>query len=399
MKALILSPRACYPPDRGAKLREYHLAKQFSQVAELDLLAFRPGPEEFSLPFCRSVQTLSRPAGYTPTKIVSSLLTGNPVGVVNYHSPEMQQALRERLRATRFDVIVLEALHMMGYRRQIAAEAPSALVVHDWHNIESELMMRYAEQSQSIPHQLYARWTAARLRALEKQMLASRDCHVVCSEREAGQMQRQFPAAQVAVVPNGVDVSAFGEVNLSLAGRRRVLFVGSMDYHPNVEAVEFFASRFWPQLFAQRPDLTFTIVGSSPRESVRLLGQRPGIEVTGTVPRVEPYYAEACVVVVPLFEGGGTRLKIVEAMAAGVPVISTRLGAEGIAVRGGENIILREPEQDWPGAIHGLLDSPESWRELASRGRELASDQYDWRGIGQRFAETVQGWLEARQTT
>src|SRR5262249_31710007 len=139
-------------------------------------------------------------------------------------------------------------------------------------------------------------------------------------------------------------------------GRKRILFVGSMDYHANVDAVTEFARESWPAIHAKRPDLIFTIVGRSPAREVRALAGAAGIEVTGTVRDVRPYYRDALASIVPLKIGGGSRLKIIEAMAAGTPVISTRLGAEGLAMSDGKTIIFAETSEDFCRAILNLSE-------------------------------------------
>lgn len=393
---LFFSPRPCFPADSGAKLREYHLLRQLSRDMQVDLLAFETtGP--FDLPFGGQVRTVPRPPRYTFGKLLKGVATGMPVSVWNYYCPLMAATLDEMLAARRYDAIVLESIHMAGYRKQLREQARGALLVYDWHNIESELMERYAGQTPSLPRKLYASYTAKLLRRLELEVLNEDTAHVVCSAREEAWVAQQTANRKVRVISNGVDTTMYEQDAVLTAARNRILFVGSMDYHPNVVAVRYFASRVWPGLRAVRGDLKFTIVGSNPGPQVRELATEQGIEVTGTVPRVEPYYNEAAVVVVPLFEGGGTRLKIVEAMAAGVPVVSTRMGAEGIEVRDGETIVFREDGEDWVGAITGLLADVERWSRIGQAGRTLARERYDWQSIGSQFAVQLNQWLTERQ--
>jgi glycosyltransferase involved in cell wall biosynthesis len=396
MRVLFFSPRPCYPADTGAKLREYHLLRQLSRSMQVDLLAFET-TGAFTLPFCGRVKTVPRPPRYTPGKLLKGVFSQLPVSVWNYYSAEMAAALKELLTTARYDAIILESIHMAGYRGELKQWGAGALLVYDWHNIESELMERYAGQTNSTGRKVYARYTARLLRRLEGEILAGEDGHIVCSGREETWVKATAPRARVGVVRNGVDTTVYaGDARLA-PGRNRILFVGSMDYHPNVEAVRYFASRVWPGLRAARPELIFTVVGSNPGPQVRELAQQEGIEVTGTVPRVEPYYEEAAAVVVPLFEGGGTRLKIVEAMAAGVPVLSTRLGAEGIAVTDGKDVLFCDADEDWMERIVQLLNQPERWIALGMAGRKLAEEQYDWQSIGTQFAKLLGGWIGERE--
>jgi glycosyltransferase involved in cell wall biosynthesis len=148
----------------------------------------------------------------------------------------------------------------------------------------------------------------------------------------------------------------------------------------------------------RHPDLRFVIAGRNPPPVVREMGESPNIEVTGTVDDVRPWYRSAFVVVVPLRTGSGTRLKILEAMAAGVPVVSTRLGAEGLDVTDGLNIILAESPQETMAAVDGFFKSPERWHAMAEAGRALVRDQYDWSTLGERLYEVHHAlWRQARQ--
>jgi len=265
-------------------------------------------------------------------------------------------------------------------------------VAYDWHNIGSELMRRMASSMSSAPRKIYARITASRLGTMERRMLRSGFGHVVCSEREREQFMGMEPGARIAVIENGVDPERFAGAHPG-DRRQRVLFVGTMNYSPNSEAAIRFARRAWPRIRERFPDLRFTIVGSNPGPSVLALRDEPGVEVTGTVPEVLPFYREAFAAVVPLRTGGGTRLKILEAMAAGVPVISTSLGAEGLAVSPGKDILIVDDDEGWVGELTALSESAKSWDDLAAAGRYLASSRYDWRVLGERLYETYREWL------
>ncbi|HVF91170.1 MAG TPA: glycosyltransferase, partial [Blastocatellia bacterium] len=170
--------------------------------------------------------------------------------------------------------------------------------------------------------------------------------------------------------------------------RNRVVFVGSMDYHANVDAAVCFAREAWPALRERNPELVFTIVGRNPAPEVRALARIPGVEVTGTVGDVRPYYRDALAEVVPLRIGGGSRLKILEAMAAGVPVVSTRLGAEGLAVIDDRNILLADSAEGQRRAILSLFEDRALWQRLAHEGRVLVRSRYDWSAIGASLLET-----------
>jgi glycosyltransferase involved in cell wall biosynthesis len=249
------------------------------------------------------------------------------------------------------------------------------------------------------------------------------DAHLVVSDRERDKLLALAPEARVFLIENGVDTQYYSDERIEHAHARwsaqrsrpaessgaqpdgliddsranRVLFVGSMDYHANIDGVVDFGRRVWPLVHQEKPELIFTIVGRDPAPEVRRLAEIPGIEVTGTVEDVRPYYREALAALIPLRVGGGSRLKILEAMAAGVPVLSTRLGAEGIEARGGESIILTETNDDLRAALIELTGNDERRRKLAVAGRALACARYDWTQLGAALFEIYEQLLGERQ--
>ncbi len=395
MRILFLSPRQCWPPLTGAKLREYYLAKSLGEETELTHVSFsdtQSGLSVAELPFCRRVVSVPRPQRYTFTKMVRGLLGRWPLPVVNYTSDEMKASLATLFSQQDFDLLHLESLHMAGYL-PLLKQKSRAPIVFDWHNIESELMRRSRDSSRSVPRKLYIGWTAARLARLEAQILRQAAGHIVCSPRELQKLQAIVPDARIAVIENGVDPAFFGDTGAPVTGRARIVFVGSMDYHANVEAACAFVHAVWPSIRARFPDWRLTLVGSNPAPAVLALGHQPNVEVTGTVPDVRPYYRDALAAIVPLRTGGGTRLKILEAMAAGVPVISTTLGAEGLAVIPSANILIADNDEDWLPLITRMVEQPELWSSLAKAGRDLVRSRYDWQILGKSLYQTYCRWF------
>ena len=276
-----------------------------------------------------------------------------------------------------------------------AALGPDLPLVYNWHNIESELMRRYSAAVNTPARRIYSAWTARQLERLERSILRTGSGHVVCSEREQAQLQKIEPSARIAGVPNGVDTAYFA--GASPPGRRhRIVFVGAMKYPPNIEAAVTFSHNVWPQLRERLPGYCLTLVGANPVPAVIALRDIPGVEVTGTVPDVRPYYREALAAIVPLRTGGGTRLKILEAMAAGVPVVSSALGAEGLSLEPGTNILLADLDdgESWVRALAGLAESEPRRRELTSAALQLVRDHYDWTSLGESLSRIYVDWLE-----
>jgi glycosyltransferase involved in cell wall biosynthesis len=225
------------------------------------------------------------------------------------------------------------------------------------------------------------------LKRAEREVLRLANAHTVCSERERQVLLEQVPEAHITVIPNGVDTAFFAATSAVAEGRLRqnVVFVGSMDYHANIDAALFFAKAIWPDLRERRPDLRFFIVGSKPAPEIVELANQPGITVTGTVEDLRPYYRNAVMVVVPVRVASGTRLKVLEAMAAGVPVISTRLGAEGLAVTPGKDILIADTPAEIIDTAAALHQDTATWHELTANALRLVQAEYDWSAIGERL--------------
>lgn len=398
-KILFLSPRQCWPPLSGAKLREYHLARSLSRWADLTYVYFSDegdGPlTSADVPFAARIVAVPKPRVYGPWNLVRGIAGRWPLPVLNYTSARMTEALSQLDASPGYDLLHFDSIHMIRYAKtlgRILGRTPR--VVYDWHNIESEAMRRYAESSPSRIHRIYANLTAGKLEALERQILTGAFGHIVCSEREHARLQPIAPQARIAVIENGVDCAYFAGLNTASA-RSRIVFVGKMDYYPNIEAVIEFAQTTWPMVREKLKGITLAIVGANPTPTVQSLDALPGVEVTGTVPDVRPYYRDALAAVVPLRSGGGTRLKILEAMAAGVPVISSTLGAEGLLVTPGADILIAEPgdHASWVRNLAELAQSQERATQIARQALQLVQTRYDWNTLGQNLIDTYERWL------
>lgn len=384
-RVLILGPYDIRNPTSGGELRSYHLARQLSRFLEVVYLCFRRDwggkLERQLLPGLGNqpmeLWHLPRPRRYTPWKILRGWFGKTPLTLLNYSSRAMQEALRAVLDRGRFDFLHIEGVHMSGYLNEALCRSDRPLgVVADWHDVESELLYRYSRREKALPRRLYAARTVKKLRAAEISFLKRAHAHLAVSEDERRILLTFEPGAKIWVVENGVDAEYFAEALAPRQGRFRVLFVGAMDYYANTDAVLWFAQQAWPLI--RQPGLVFTVVGRSPTPAVRALADGQEVEVTGTVPDVRPYYREALVQVVPLRVGGGTRLKIPESMAAGVPVVTTALGAEGLRVRPGEHCLFAETPEQFRDAIRRLVHDAELWQRLSDTARDMARREYDW---------------------
>lgn len=396
MRILFVSPRLCFPLFNGARLREYYLARALSEHAEVTYASFVfpgfPVPTQADLPFLREIHILPLTGRNNPLRLARGLVGRWPLTVVNYTRAAMKRTLAEILARQKFDLVHLDGTYLAGYVPFLQA-AGAGPVVFDWHNIESELLWRYSASMRFPLKKIYAAITARRMAATEAWLLRGSLGHTVCSAREQAQLLALAPTARVEVIDNGVDTDAFSSTAVQPV-RDRIIFVGALNYHPNIEAAVWFARRVWPRVSASFPHWRLTLVGCHPSPAVRELAEIPGVEVTGTVADVRPYYREAVAAIVPLLTGSGTRLKILEGMAAGVPVVSSSLGAEGLAVSPGNDVLIADGEDAWLPALSSLAADSTRWDALSAAGSQLVRARYDWRVLGERLYQTYARWLK-----
>jgi polysaccharide biosynthesis protein PslH len=409
MRLLYFAPHQIWPLNTGARLRDFQLARRLADRCSVTFVEMRHGKEEPRLPpddsGLASVVTLDKGHTYTPANILRGLMGPTPVTVLNCWSSRSAAQLAGLLRSDQFDTVQIEGVHLIKYLPIVREARGRPAIVVDWHNIESELMWRYAKTTRNWVKRIAAKRTAKLIERAEDLLLDNRGAHTVTSERERQKLLARRPGASIHVIPNGVDASFYSAENIAEAGRRSgqdnskqtILFVGSMDYHANIDAVTWFSRVAWPEIARRYPDIHFMIVGRDPASDVRALAS-DRIHVTGTVEDVRPFYASALAVVVPLRSGSGTRLKILEAMAAGVPVVSTRLGAEGIEAEDNVHLLFADYGQEIALVVGRLASSAELRMRLSQAARELVCRVYDWSNIGKQLYGIHEDLVQSRVT-
>jgi len=399
MRILFFAPHQLWPLTTGTRVRDFYLARALAKHHEVTFLELlHPNDDaQTGAPdagFVRLV-TASRGRTYSPGRLLRGLTGPWPVTAWNCYSREAAKQLERLLAEHRFDVVHIVGSPLAAYLPLVLRAPGRPAVLMDWHNIESVLMHRYAQHAPSLAHRLFALRTASLIEKLENRLLETCGAHVTVSENDRQALVERCPGAQVHCVPNGVDAGHYWEVceaNLGAAGgqpeqiRRKLLFVGSMDYFANIDGVRWFCQRVWPELERRHPDLDFFIVGRNPAPEVRALAL-PRVIVTGEVEDTRPFYRGAEAAVVPLHVGGGSRLKILEAMAAGVPVVSTRLGAEGLELEPEKHLLIADSPGHFAQAVSTLLGDASRRRQIAQQARALVCERYDWGRLGEQLAE------------
>ncbi len=390
MNLLFLTPQLPYPPRQGTAIRNWGLIHHLSRAHTVTLLSFQeadqPPPGDELLAAARVV-TVPAPTR-TRADRVRTLLTSAPDLAERRWSLAFRHALTQLLRDGDFAVAHVEGLEMAPYLAALHT-APGLSVVYDAHNVEHQLQQSAFATDARQP----ARWPAAayswlqgpRLKRFEADVCRAADAVTCVSNEDAAALRALVPDLHPTLVPNGIDVAdyvVFAErIGMHPPAPQQppsVVFTGKMDYRPNVDAVVWFASEIWPRLRAARPGAQFLVVGQKPAPAVQALHGRAGIVVTGAVDDTRPYLAQAAVYVAPLRMGGGTRFKLLEALALGRPVVSTTLGAEGFAVQTGRELVIADRPAEFAEAVAALLSNPARGQALAQAGRTFVAAHYDW---------------------
>ncbi|MBI4759040.1 MAG: glycosyltransferase [Chloroflexi bacterium] len=401
MRILFLTPGLPYPPNKGTSIRNYNLIKQLSARHEVHLLSFVWSEEELAwLPAlrecCQSIETVMAPRRGFPRRALSVFLSPLPDMALRLPSPEFRAKLAVMLGREPFDLVQVEGIELAQYgldliNGDISLIHPAPSSVFDNHNAEYVLQQRAWEIDRRYP----LRWAGAlysfiqwrKLRAYEAMVCRSFDKVIAVSEADRNALHRIVPQVDIAVVPNGVDCALFSSqvpADAYPAPESRIkheaslIFTGTMDFRPNIDAVTWFCQEVLPLIKKDIFHVHFYIVGKSPPPEVRRLGEDPAVTVTGYVDDVRPYMIHSRVYVVPLRMGSGTRLKVLQAMAMGIPVVSTTAGAEGIAARPGEDILIADDPTTFAQQVVSLLNDEERRKKMAARGRALMEASYDW---------------------
>jgi len=387
MRILWLNANLLLPLDKGGKIRTWHLMRHLARRHDITYLTFAEDAEAAAVrtamrEVCSSVVNVPRrdPAKGTAAFYASAalhLLDPLPYAVAKYRSKAYRLALEELVEHGGFDRVVCDFL-VPAVNLRAALPCPSILFTH---NVESEIWRRHAENAtHPIWKRLYQRQWRRMLR-FEAKTLSRFDRLLAVSDADAQTFRHLYGpsvTAPIDVVPTGVDTEFFTPTPDAFLRPHHIAFLGSMDWMPNEDAVLFFCREVLPRIRQSVPDATLSIVGRSPTPAVKRLASERGIEVTGTVGDVRPWLGQAATTVVPLRIGGGTRLKIFEAMAAGKAVVSTTVGAEGLPAEPDRHLLIADGAEAFAAAVVRVLREPAFRHALERDARALVLDHYDW---------------------
>lgn len=396
-RILLLTQVLPYPLDAGPKIRAYYVLRYLAQQHEVTLASFvraDDSPEAVAhlATFCRAVHTVPMRRSF-PRNVRAGLLaglTGQPVVVVRDEIGEMRALLRRLTREQSFDFVHADQVSMAQYALYARQHSPKVRpkAILDAHNALYLIPTRLAEYETSLPKQALYRREARALARYEARTYGLFDHVTFVSDEDRRAImavmdapRAEWLATHSTLIPICIDPADRALIP-RVAAPKSILHLGTMFWPPNIDGVLWFAERAFPRVLEKAPEARFTIVGKNPPLSVESLPQRVrNIQVTGYVPQPEPYLKQAAAFIVPLHAGGGMRVKIVDAWGWGLPIVSTTIGAEGIDVRDGENILLADTSETFAQAVVRLLHDPALGERLRSNGRAWVEERYNWQRI------------------
>lgn len=412
MKILWLSHLVPYPPKAGVLLRSYHLVREMARRNHLDLLAFvqrnllapmyddiEAGLDEAREAlgeYCRQVDffPLASDGHERGREIIAlkALARGKAYNELWATSKAFEQGITEAFATTDYDVVHFDTISLMQYAHLVPDGCTTVL---DHHNVESHMLWRRAENEAHRLKKAYFGLEARRVEKLERRWCPAVDLNIVCSDMDGDRLREVAPGSRVVTIPNGVDIDFF-DAPAAGTRARRIVFVGTLDWYPNTAAVRYIAHDIWPLLRQRDPEIECDIIGGSPpSDLIDLAARDDRFHVHGFVDDIHPWMEQALCYVCPIRDGGGTKLKILDALAMSKAIVAHPIACEGIGVSDGLDVLFAETPEEYVEAIVRLRDDEPLRHGLERNARRLAVDRYSFRAIGDHFQAT----LEERQAS
>lgn len=392
MKILWVNLNFLHPTTKGGQIRTLAILERLHRKHEIHYVTLadpsQPDGPRRAGEYCTRFDSFPHPV---PSKsspqfalqAAAGLFSSLPLAVSRWVSPAMRRFVQDQLRAGGFDRAVCDFLapapHFDDLSRAVLFQ----------HNVETMIWRRHAETAAGFAKKTYFQLQASRMFAFEQKVCRESGSIIAVSENDASTMQQLFGVQHVHHTATGVDVEFFAPQPAPPAAD--LVFAGSMDWMPNIDGVSWFAAEILPLLRKHLPECTVAVAGRAPTAPIRALGEAdPRMKVTGTVPDIRPWMWGSKVSIVPLRVGGGTRLKIYEAMAAGIPVVSTTIGAEGLAYTDGEDILIADSPEQFADACRRLLADPALAARIGANARHLVASRFSWDHVVGDFASILE---------
>lgn len=403
MKILWLKTELLHPVDKGGKIRTYQMLKELKKQHDITYLTLDDGmssakESEQAYEYCQTLvkvphQTVPKFSLKFYGELFSNLFSSLPYAVKKYDSRAMREALVQHVASGKYDVFVCDFLAPAS---NVPDDLPVPTVLFQ-HNVEAMIWQRhYTVQSHPLKR-AYLKNQWQKMFGFEREMCRRFDVVASVSENDTKVMKQEYGVEDVFDVPTGVDIEFFRPDKSVECKPNSLVFTGSMDWLPNEDAIRYFTDEILPLIRQKIPDVTLTVVGRDPYPGLLELSKRdPAVIVTGRVPDVRPYIDAAAAYVVPLRIGGGTRIKIYEAMAMEKPVISTSIGAEGLPLRDGEDIVLADTAAEFAAAVIDVLQDSASL--LGQNAAATVREKFAWKNAADEFAAICERAIKTAET-
>ncbi|MGO8719727.1 MAG: glycosyltransferase family 4 protein, partial [Acidobacteriaceae bacterium] len=393
LKVLVLDEEIPFPLNSGKRIRTWNLLRNLSRRHDITFLCYgtpeNPGLSKFEELGIRVVLVPGLPASNTLrfyAGAFANIFSLWPYSVSRHHTRRFIRAIRTLIASQPFDLVHCEWTPYASYINAVG-QLPILIMAH---NIEVTVWRRRAQHASNPAERLFMRWQAWKMARFEKKCFA-RAGHVAVVTEEERQTAKQWGAPAVYLVSNGVDTEYLHSGGEAFEPDS-LLFLGSLDWQPNRDALLYLLSEILPRIQAANPQAKLRIVGRQPATKLReQVEDLSGVEWVGEVPDIRPHFARAAIVLVPLRIGGGSRIKILESLSMGKAVVATHIGAEGLDVVPGVHCLIADSPADFSQSVTQLLADPERAVELGRNGRELVVRQYDWGGVAKILE---QAWID-----
>ena len=410
MRILFLCLRCPYPPQRGDRIRSYNFIKQLSKRHDITLVFFAESESDIEAvkhlqPFCERVEWVKFSPFFASINTAIHCLSRIPLQVHYWYSPQMQRKINQLLAEENFQLIHAQLFRMGQY----VIKTEGIAKVLDLCDSLALNLSRRAELD-CTPKRFLVKLEEKRVRRYEVEIMKAFDSGTVVAHFDRDYLLNQDNSLNLSVVPMGVDLKYFQPLkvnndsngadvtekqNMTLTVQedfaddrsKNLLFTGTMNYFPNSDAVIYFCNNVFPLIQKRYPDATFYIVGNHPTEQIRRLSDQKGVVVTGYVPDIRPYFEKASVFVAPLRAGSGIQTKNLEAMAMGIPVVTTSIGAMGLEAETDTELLIADTPETFAERVIHLIENPDIRQNLADAGRKRVEASYDWQVLVNRLEQ------------
>lgn len=413
MNVLWLSHLVPYPPKGGVLQRSYNLVRQVAQYHRVSILGFIQnellkrmfGDLDTGIAvatselgkFCEDVRFLPIPSEGRvlgrEALAARSIFSADPYTINWLKSAEMEKQVTKWANDKTFDIVHFDTISLAPYKKLF----PSQASVLNHHNIESSMMLRRAERERNPLRKLYFSQEGKRLQRYERVVSAQMDANVTCSLLDKARLQQIAPSARIEEIPNGVDENYFTPGSKDEEQPGTLIFAGSLSWYPNRRAMLYFASEVWPVLTREIPNIRFDVIGANPpNELVKLAEFDTRYRLHGFVDDVRPYLKRASIYVCPIDDGGGTRLKLLDAMAMEKAIVAHPIACEGLDMSPGENVMFAVSPREWVDHIKLLFENKIQRCKMGISGRRLVADRYSFRAIGKQLNKVYVDCVQRR---